>query len=121
MTTLLLVDDQPAIRQGLRMRLGLEPELDVVGEAENGEVAVELAVRLHPDVVVMDVEMSPMDGITATQTLREVCPGSAVVVLSLHDDAITRARAQAAGASAFVAKQEKDEVLLNAIRRAAQR
>jgi DNA-binding NarL/FixJ family response regulator len=119
MTTLLLVDDQPSIRRGLRMRLGLEPELRVVGEADSGEMAVALATQLRPDVVVMDVEMQPMDGIAATRAVREVCPECAVVVLTLHDDSVTRARATAAGAAAFVAKQDKDEALLSAIRSAA--
>ena len=121
MTTLLLVDDQPTIRQGLRMRLGLEPGLTVIGEAENGERALALAAELRPDVIVMDVEMQPMDGIAATEAMHSVCPDCAVVILSLHDDSATRARAAAAGAAAFVAKQEKDEVLLSAIRRAASR
>jgi len=121
MTTLLLVDDQPSIRRGLRMRLGLEPELRVVGEADSGEMAVALATQLRPDVVVMDVEMQPMDGIAATQAVRAACPECAVVVLTLHDDNVTRARAAAAGATAFVAKQDKDEVLLSAIRGAAHR
>ena len=103
------------------MRLDLEPGLRVVGEAENGERALALAMQLHPDVVVMDVEMQPMDGIAATAALRTACPDCAVVILSLHDDNTTRARAEAAGAVAFVAKQEKDEVLLDAIRRAATR
>jgi DNA-binding NarL/FixJ family response regulator len=116
MPTLLLVDDDPRLRRGLRMRLELEPDLVVVGEANDGVEAVRQAVATTPDVVVMDVEMPAMDGIAAIAALRARAPRSAIVVLSIHDDANTRERALAAGASAFVAKHEADGVLLSAIR-----
>jgi len=115
----LLADDQPTIRQGLRLRLDLEPDIDVVGEASDGNDAVALASVLRPDVVIMDVRMPHLDGIDATYALRVQSPGSAVVILSLHDDAGTRNRARRAGAAAFVAKHEADHSLLNAIRDAA--
>ena len=70
MIRLLLVDDQSIIRQGLRMRLLLEPDIVVVGEASSGEQAIELVHELAPDIVLMDVEMPGMDGITATAALR---------------------------------------------------
>jgi DNA-binding NarL/FixJ family response regulator len=119
MITLLLVDDVPAVRRGLKMRLTLEPDLEIVGEAGNGAEAITLTSVLHPDVVVMDVEMPGMDGVMATETLRSVEPRSRVITLSLHDDALTRARARSAGALAFVAKHEPVDILLAAIRRAA--
>lgn len=119
MITLLLVDDVPAVRRGLKMRLTLEPDLEIVGEAGNGAEAITLTSVLHPDVVVMDVEMPGMDGVMATETLRSVEPRSQVITLSLHDDALTRARARSAGALAFVAKHEPVDILLAAIRRAA--
>ncbi len=119
MITLLLVEDQPAVRQGLEMRLALEPDIHIVGEANDGTVAVELAQTLQPDVILMDVELPTMDGIVATSTLRRIVPQSAVVILTLHDDTLTRQRAQNAGAVAFVAKHETDTVLLSAIRQAA--
>lgn len=120
MIKLLLVDDQSIVRQGLRMQLALEPDLIVVGEAENGEQVLVLAAQLHPDVILMDVELPLMDGITATARLRVADPKCAVVILSLYDDAKTRAAAQAAGAVAFVGKQESSETLLTAIRQATQ-
>lgn len=119
MIKVLLVDDQPSVRQGLKMRLALEPDLTVAGEASNGVEALELTQSLSPDVVVMDVEMPEMDGITATERLHEVAPQVAVVMLSLHGDAATRARARAASAAAFVEKQGAVDILLAEIRRAA--
>lgn len=120
MIKLLLVDDQPTVRQGLRMRLTLEPDLTVVGEASTAEEALALVQSLAPDIVLMDVEMPGMDGIAATAAVRASARQSAVVILSIHDDALTRARAQAAGAVAFVEKRGKTEELLAAIRQAAQ-
>jgi DNA-binding NarL/FixJ family response regulator len=112
----LLVDDEAAVRQGLRMRMALEPDLDVVGEAANGIAAVKAAHTLDPDVVVIDVEMPRMDGITAIGWLREAAPSASVVVLSVYDDEEARARARAAGAEAFVGKQEGVDHLLDVIR-----
>jgi len=119
MITVLLVDDQSIVRQGLRMQLALEPDLKVVGEAENGEEALAVAMQLQPDVVLMDVELPLVDGIRTTAKLRTAAPKSAVVILSLYDDARTRVEAEAAGAVAFVGKQEPGETLLATIRRAA--
>jgi len=121
MITILLVDDQSSVRQGLRMELALEPDSQVIAEAENGQEALELARRLQPDVILMDVKLPMMDGITTTEKLRTIAPGCAVVILSLYDDARTRERAQAAGAVAFVSKQEPSEALLAAIRQAVAR
>lgn len=119
MISVVLVDDQPAVRQGLRMRLMLEPDITVVGEASTGEQALALVQRLSPDVVLMDVEMPAMDGITTTAALLDVHPQSAVVMLSIHDDVLTRARAKAAGAAAFVEKCGTTKELLATIRQAA--
>ena len=116
---LLLVDDRPAVRRGLRIWLALEPNMEVIGEADDGAEAISLARTLHPDVVLMDVEMPGMDGISATTALRQVVPQSAVVILTLYDDAATRTRAREAGAAAFVAKHRMEETLLAEIRRAA--
>ena len=120
MIRLLLVDDQPTVRRGLLMRLHLEPDIQIVGEASTGREALRLAQSLAPDVVLMDVEMPEMDGIEATAALRLAVSQSAVVILSIHDDAQTRGRAQAAGAVAFVEKRGATDSLLAAIRQAAQ-
>lgn len=116
---LLLVDDEPAIRRGLRMRLALEPDVEIIGEAGDGMAALDSARILAPEVVVMDVEMPRLNGIDATRALRAQFPETAVVVLSMHDDIDTQTRALEAGASAFVAKHSIDRALLEAIRGAA--
>ena len=117
MISLLLVDDQPIVRRGLRMRLMFEPDITVVGEASSGEQALELVESLAPNIVLMDVEMPGMDGITTTKAMRARSPRSEVVMISIHDDVHTRARAQAAGAAAFVEKSGTLEVLLATIRK----
>lgn len=101
------------------MRLALEADIAVVGEATDGATAVDLADRLDPDVVLMDVNMPSMDGIEATRELASRAPRTAVVILTMHDDRVTRDSALAAGAVAFVAKQQMDDALVSAIRSAA--
>ena len=120
MIRLLLVDDQPTVLRGLGMRLRLEPDIQIVGEASTGREALTLAQTLSPDVVLMDVEMPDMDGIETTTVLRATVSGSTVVILSIHGDQPTRARARAAGAVAFVEKRGRTDDLLAAIRRAAE-
>jgi len=119
MIRVLLVDDQPVVRRGLRVRFHLEPDMQIVGEASTGREALTLAQTLSPDVVLLDIEMQGMDGIEATAALRTVVPQIAVVILSIHTDRQTRIRAQAAGAVAFVEKRGTTEMLLVAIRQAA--
>jgi two-component system response regulator DesR len=118
MIRVLLVDDQSVVRRGLHARLLLEPDIEVVGEASSGREALGLIQAHAPDVAVIDVEMPEMDGIETTAALRRMVPQCAVVILSIHDDAQTRARAQAAGAVAFVEKRGGADALLAAIRQA---
>jgi DNA-binding NarL/FixJ family response regulator len=115
---ILLVDDQPSVRQGLRMWLGLEPGFKVVGEASDGSAALEFAQRLQPDVVVMDVEMPKMDGITAAWKLHELYPRIAIIMLSMYGGPSISARAKRAGAAALVEKRQEEQDLLAAIRNA---
>ncbi|HYX51429.1 MAG TPA: response regulator transcription factor [Ktedonobacteraceae bacterium] len=120
MIRLVLVDDQATVRQGLKMRLLLEPDINVVGEASSGKEALTLVRQLRPDVVLMDVEMPDMDGITATTALHSIVPQSVTVMLSIHSDNVTRERAQTAGAKAFVEKLGSTKELVSAIRNACQ-
>ena len=120
MIRVLLVDDRDTVRCGLRMRLALENDLQVVGEAGNSGEALVLAETFVPDVVVVDIEMLGIDAVRSIERLRDVAPESAVVVLTMNGDTDTRARAKKAGANAFVEKQGGAEGLLQAIRRIAQ-
>jgi two-component system response regulator DesR len=101
------------------MRLGMEPDIVVIGEAADGRAALDRVPEARPDVVLMDVNLPELDGISATARLREISPDCAVVMLSLRDDAETRARARQAGASGFVGKHDMDGALTTAIRAAA--
>jgi len=116
MIKILLVDDQPLVRRGLLMRLALEPDLLVVAEANNGLQALELVPEAQPDVVIMDVEMPRMDGITAAARLHDLFPEIPVIMLSIHNTSDLRARASAVGAAAFVEKQVGIIALLEEIR-----
>lgn len=116
MIRVLLVDDQRSVRQGLQLRLGLEPDLAVVGETGSAEEALALAQTLLPDVIVVDVQMRGTDGMDNLKRLREVAPAAAMIVLTLQGDGDTRTQAQMAGAHAFVEKQGGAEGLLETIR-----
>jgi DNA-binding NarL/FixJ family response regulator len=113
----LLIDDQWVVRQGLRLLFQLEPEATIIGEAASALEGLSLAAALRPHVVVMDVEMPGMDGITATSLLMGKQPRCMVIVLTIHGDPVTRARALAAGAWAFIEKERPAELQV-ALRRA---
>ena len=114
----LLVDDHPLARRTLAEALSDEDDLTVVGECEDGSQVVEAAARLRPDVVVMDVSMPGMDGLTATRALRAAQPGARVVVLTGEDPGI-RPDAVDAGACALVPKGTRLGPLLRCLRTVA--
>jgi NarL family two-component system response regulator LiaR len=115
----LITDDHQVVRRGLRGFLELDPELEVVGEAENGEQAVAMARRLEPDVVLMDLLMPVMDGIEATREIRKEMPDTEVVALTsvLEDASVTGAIR--AGAIGYLLKTTDADELREAIRAAA--
>lgn len=117
---LLIADDCKAVRYGLKLWLRLEPDLQIVGEASDGLETITLALRLRPDVIVMDARMPRMDGIAATRTLRGLLPETPILLLSIEDDATTRTRALAAGATRLLSKFETLTALPDAIRAAAE-
>lgn len=119
MINVLIVDDDPAVRRGLRMRLAAEPDLKLVGEAADGLAAIVLAEALQPNVALIDVELPRMDGIAVAERLRAISPHAAVIMLTIHDDAATQEDARAAGAAAFVSKRAMPDELLAAIRQTA--
>ena len=116
MIRLLIVGDQPGVRKGLQMWLEAETDLSVIGEAADCETALNLATLLCPDGVLIDCEMLSMNGISTTSAIHAICPQASIVLLSMHDDTLTRTQAEAAGAAAFVAKSVPPETLLATIR-----
>jgi two-component system, NarL family, response regulator LiaR len=116
---LLLVDDHTVVRQGLRMVLSLEPDLEVVGEAANGREAVEKVAELHPQVVLMDLLMPVMNGVEATRAIKAAHPDVEVVALTsvLEDHLVIDA--VEAGAAAYLLKETGPEALFEAVRAAS--
>lgn len=115
----MIADDHAMVRTALARVLDSEPDMEVIGEAEEGREAVQLAEQLEPDVLVMDVGMLPMSGTQATRMISARLPGVKVVGLSLHDsDWMERAMLQA-GAVAYIEKAAPLEMLITAIREAA--
>ena len=116
----LLVDDQQLVRAGLRMLCSAAPDVEVVGEAENGRQAETMAERLLPDIVLMDLHMPGVDGITATRRILAARPAIRVVALTTFDDDDHLFPVLAAGACGFLAKDTAPDALLDGLRRAAE-
>lgn len=114
----LLVDDQSLFREGLRTLLSIQPDLEVVGEATNGEEALRMALMLQPNVILMDLRMPIMDGATATQRLKESLPRCKVIVLTTFDDDEFVFDGLRAGAVGYLLKDVSSEKLFEAIRAA---
>ncbi len=115
-TTLLLVDDHVVMRKGLLLLLESTPEFQVAGEASNGEDAVELALQLEPDLIVMDLSLPGIDGITAIKAIKAKRPQQKILALTMHDQAIYLEKALTAGANGFVLKRAADVELITALR-----
>lgn len=116
---ILIADDHSVVRQGLKMFLTLDPELEVVGEAANGEEAVNMSRTLSPDVILMDMLMPVMDGITATTTIRTEMPDTEVIALTSVLDDGTVVGAVRAGAIGYLLKDTQADELCRAIKAAA--
>ena len=116
---ILIADDHPVVRVGIRGMLTGEPDFEVVGEAESGEEAAEMAFRLRPDVVLMDLRMPGTDGVSATSRITERCPQTRVLVLTTYETDADIMRAIAAGATGYLLKDAPREELFGAIRAAA--
>ncbi len=112
---ILIVDDHAVVRAGLRMLLESDPELVIVGEAVNGEEATRLSKELSPDVILMDVSMPEVDGVTATRRIKTAAPNQAVLALTIHEGADYFFQMLQAGASGYVPKRAAPEELLRAI------
>src|SRR5690606_11569527 len=113
---LLIVDDHAVVRSGLMMLLNGKNNIEVVGEASEGDEAIKKAKELHPDVVLMDLSMPHgKDGLTATQELHELMPDVSILILTMHDDEEYLFRAIHAAASGYILKNAPHEDLLGAI------
>ncbi len=118
---ILLVDDMPQVLHDLRTLLPLASSaygvaLEIVGEARDGQSAVQQFKELQPDVILMDLEMPVMDGYTATSQIKACLPSSRVVILSVHAGSVERSKASRAGADAFIVKGEPVSEIIRAIR-----
>ncbi|MEH2076112.1 MAG: response regulator transcription factor [Nostoc sp.] len=116
MIKVLLVDDQGLIRQGLRALLELEPDLEIVGEAENGEQAINLVAEFQPDVVLLDIRMPIMDGVAATKEIQKRFAKTKILVLTTFDDDEYVSAALQNGAMGYLLKDTPSEELAVAIR-----
>jgi DNA-binding NarL/FixJ family response regulator len=116
---ILLVDDQALFREGLRTLLSVQPDFEVVGEAANGEDAIGQAMRLSPDVILMDLQMPVLDGVAATRRLRDILGGCRVIVLTTFGDDENVFDALRAGAVGYLLKDASSEKLAEAIRATA--
>jgi DNA-binding NarL/FixJ family response regulator len=115
---LLIVDDHDLMRESTQVMLEGEPDLEVIGEAVNGRHALELCRQLRPDVVLMDVRMPEMDGLSATRAIKKEMPAISILMLSAYESEDYRREAASAGATDYILKDADRHELLEAVRAA---
>lgn len=118
-TRVLLADDHAILRKGVRMMIDAESDLEVVGEARNGKEAIDEALDLKPDIVVMDISMPELNGIEGTRRICEQLPQTKVIGLSMHRDAVYVREILRAGARGYLLKDSEDDDLIRAVRAVA--
>lgn len=116
----LIVDDIAETRENIRKLLQFESDFEIVGAARNGREGIDLAKELDPDVILMDINMPDIDGITATETIREEVPHTQIVILTVQEDPNYMRRAMLAGARDFLTKPPPVDEMISAIRRAGE-
>ena len=114
---ILIADDHPIFRDGLRKLLSLEEDFEIVGEAEDGRQAVAMSLKLRPDVVLLDLKMPGMDGIAALEALGEKAANTRVIILTASDDEAAVVRAMRMGTAGVVLKQSTTDILIKSIRK----
>lgn len=115
MIQILIVDDQRLIREGLKLLLGPDPNIEVVGLAENGQVGVEYVAVLNPDIVLMDLDMPVLNGLEATQIIRQKHPDVKILMLTASQDDSSLEKAIQAGVQGFLPKNISSEELISAL------
>ncbi len=118
-TKILLADDHTIVRQGLKLIISSHADLQVIGEAANGREVLELAEKLKPDLILMDVAMPELNGIEATRRLHQISPRTKVLVLSMHKEAVYVREILKAGARGYILKDAIDTELISAIQSVA--
>ena len=113
--SVLIVDDKPQVRKELRLLLELSGGVEIVGEAVNGQEAIHQAELLHPDVVILDIEMPVLDGLQATRQIKQCRLAKRVVILSVHSEPEEISRAMQAGADTFIQKGSPYSMLIESI------
>lgn len=116
LTTVLLAEDHANFRKSLKLLIEMDGDIEVVGEAKNGREAVQLNMKLQPDVVIMDIAMPLLNGLQATRLIIESSPATRVLILSSHPDSEYIEQAMLYGASGYLIKQSSAPVLVDAIR-----
>jgi DNA-binding NarL/FixJ family response regulator len=112
---ILLADDHPVVRSGLRALLEAEPRMTIRGEASDGRAAVSMARKLEPDIAILDISMPELNGIEATRQIRRACPQTEVIILTMHDSDSLISEALEAGVRGFVLKSDAATELLSAV------
>ena len=113
---ILIADDHEMLRRGVRTTLQTEPDLEICGEAVNGQDAVDKARELHPDLVILDINMPVLNGLVAVRQILRYCPSTKIVIFSVHDSDQTRQEVRAVGAHGFVSKGKDSHDLLRVVR-----
>jgi DNA-binding NarL/FixJ family response regulator len=114
--SVLIAEDHTMVREGLRMSLALEPDMEIIGEAKNGREAITLAMDLRPDVLLMDIAMPGLNGLEATRQLVKTLPGTRIIILTAHNDDAYVKNAVDSGAAGFLLKQDSTHDVCRAIR-----
>jgi two-component system, NarL family, response regulator LiaR len=115
-TTILLADDHPLMRLALRTVLEKQNDFEVIGEAGNGEEAIQMSLELEPDVVIMDISMPHLNGLEATRQIKDRCPQIAVLILTVHNDSEHIMGVLEVGAAGYLTKDAFDQEIVHAVR-----